>query len=363
MSGTFKPTNYSAGDTFPDPAPPPSGTSDLSVFDGSDANGTWSLYVVDDLITDAGTIASGWSLSIRTTGSGGCPTGTAVATAAQPTATSVSTAVGATATIAEPTATSVSTAVEATATTEVTETATSVVGETATTEPEATATAEPEATSTPIADCLIQFSDVTADNPFYSYVHCLACLGIISGYPDGTFRPDSSLTRGQLAKIVSNAAQYNDQPATQTFEDVGVGSAFYVYVERMVAHGVLGGYECGGVGEQCVGPGNRPYFRPDASANRGQITKIVANATGMMGTPEAESQMFQDVPDGSTFYGYVEMLGSHGIMGGYPCGGPGEPCGSGGICHTSGPNSTATRGQLSKIVSNSFFPDCQVMRR
>ncbi|MFL6373717.1 MAG: carboxypeptidase regulatory-like domain-containing protein [Pyrinomonadaceae bacterium] len=73
-SGTFKPTNYTAGDAFPAPAPaspyndPASvGTATFaSVFNGSNPNGTWSLYVVDDASADTGTMTGGWSISITT---------------------------------------------------------------------------------------------------------------------------------------------------------------------------------------------------------------------------------------------------------------------------------------------------------
>jgi subtilisin-like proprotein convertase family protein len=66
VSGTFRPTNSGAGDAFASPAPAPSGNVYLSAFNGTDPNGTWSLYVVDDLATDLGEIAGGWSLVIET---------------------------------------------------------------------------------------------------------------------------------------------------------------------------------------------------------------------------------------------------------------------------------------------------------
>src|SRR5689334_3463250 len=63
-SGTFRPTNVGGGDAFPAPAPTPSMETSLTAFDGTDPNGTWSLYVVDDTTGGAGTIAGGWSLTI-----------------------------------------------------------------------------------------------------------------------------------------------------------------------------------------------------------------------------------------------------------------------------------------------------------
>jgi subtilisin-like proprotein convertase family protein len=65
VSGTFQPNNVGTGDIFPPPAPAaPSSASALSIFNGTDPNGTWSLYVVDDLSGDAGSISGGWAINI-----------------------------------------------------------------------------------------------------------------------------------------------------------------------------------------------------------------------------------------------------------------------------------------------------------
>ena len=64
-SGTYRPTDYQVGDTFPTPAPAgPYGTA-LSAFNGTNPNGAWQLFVQDDLGGDSGSIAGGWSLTIQ----------------------------------------------------------------------------------------------------------------------------------------------------------------------------------------------------------------------------------------------------------------------------------------------------------
>jgi subtilisin-like proprotein convertase family protein len=69
VSGTFRPTNIGTGDLLPAPAPvgPYPDPQQLSVFNGLDPNGTWSLFVVDDVATDIGNINGGWRLNITTT--------------------------------------------------------------------------------------------------------------------------------------------------------------------------------------------------------------------------------------------------------------------------------------------------------
>ena len=178
-------------------------------------------------------------------------------------------------------------------------------------------------------------------------------MGFVSGYQDGTFQPNSNVTRGQLAKIVSNTAGFSDVPTGQTFEDVTVGSTFYMYIERMAARGVLGGYACGGPNEPC-GSQSKPYFRPGANATRGQISKVVSNAAGLTDPPVG--QTFEDVPPTHTFYEWIQRLAQHDMMSGYSCGGPGESCVTGKPYFR--PATNATRGQTSKIVGNGFYPDC-----
>jgi len=245
-SGTFQPTDYEPGDPFPAPAPPPSGNVALAVFNGTNPNGIWHLYIVDDTPTFVGYLDNGWCLTIITTAS--CPSPTTSPTLTSPTITSTST----------PTHTQTPTA-----------SATSESSETPAITP-----LPPTATITPTI-CPVTFADVLPGSTFYTYIRCLACHSIVSGYPDGTFRPNNPVTRGQLSKIVSNSAGFSDPPGTQIFHDVAPGSTFYVWVNRLASRGYISGYPCGSPTEPCIPPNNRPYFRPNNNVTRGQIAKIV----------------------------------------------------------------------------------------
>ncbi len=219
---------------------------------------------------------------------------------------------------------------------------------------------------TPTA-CTLEFVDVPPGNTFYTFVRCLACQGILGGYPCGGpgepcpgnyFRPGNNVTRGQVSKIVSNAAGYPEPvPATQqTFEDVQPNSTFWVWIERIASRGYVSGYPCGGPFEPCVAPLDRPYFRPNNNVTRGQLSKIVANAAQYTETPTG--QTFEDVPPSNTFYLWITRLSSRGIINGYPCGGANEPCVAPGNRPYFRPNNNVTRGQTAKIVANTFFPGC-----
>jgi plastocyanin len=299
---------------------------------------------------------------------------TATNTPVLPTATATDTAQPATPSATTPPATA--SATEPVSTPSATATGTHVMPSPTATEPGG-ATGTPTTPPTPTAtNTAVNFQDVPPSNTFYPYVSCLARIGIVQGYPcggegepcgttgDPYFRPNAYVTRGQIAKIVAESAFFDQQipPDRQTFEDVPYGSTFWVYIERLAETNLIGGYQCGiNPAEPCVPPGDRPYFRPNAGATRGQLTKILSNAAGFDDQIPAAQQTFTDVAPGSTFWLYVERLLANrpGVMEGYPCGGPGEPCDSENRPYFR-PNNPLTRGQTSKIVANTFFPDCNM---
>jgi subtilisin-like proprotein convertase family protein len=57
VTGSYRPTNYGAGDPFPPPAPAGAHGRSLGDVEGSGLNGAWNLFVVDDTGLDVGTIA------------------------------------------------------------------------------------------------------------------------------------------------------------------------------------------------------------------------------------------------------------------------------------------------------------------
>jgi hypothetical protein len=64
VSGTFLPTAFSPFDTLPGLALVPAGNTNLDLFNGTNPNGIWSLYVYDDTQGNNGVITRGWSLSL-----------------------------------------------------------------------------------------------------------------------------------------------------------------------------------------------------------------------------------------------------------------------------------------------------------
>jgi hypothetical protein len=184
--------------------------------------------------------------------------------------------------------------------------------------------------------CALSFSDVHTTDYFYTPVQYLACHGVISGYGDNTFRPYNTTTRGQMVKIVVLGFGIPLQaPPTPSFSDVPASSPFYTFIETAVAHNIVSGYVDG-------------TLHPTAPVTRGQLSKIVVGAAAWPLLNPATGT-FEDVAPGSAFYQFVETAFCHGIISGYNCGSPSEPCGIPPRPYFRQP-SNATRGQIAKIV-------------
>lgn len=64
VSGTYQPTNYGIFTPFTSPAPDPPYGATLSVFNRTNPNGQWNLFIFDQFAADIGSMAGGWTLTI-----------------------------------------------------------------------------------------------------------------------------------------------------------------------------------------------------------------------------------------------------------------------------------------------------------
>lgn len=106
----------------------------------------------------------------------------------------------------------------------------------------------------------------------------LGALGIIAGFPDGTYRPDEPVTRAQFAKIivsalgVGEAAQY--AAGATKFADVPADHWATGYINVAVDVGVINGYPDG-------------TFQPENQVTFAEAIKMIVAALGY--TPKAEA--------------------------------------------------------------------------
>lgn len=86
----------------------------------------------------------------------------------------------------------------------------------------------------------VKFSDVPAEHWAYEAIAIAAKMGWIEGYPDGTFRPDATITRAEMMTLVNRALERvpSDEDhllskrVMLTFPDCKSGDWFYIAVQE-----------------------------------------------------------------------------------------------------------------------------------
>jgi hypothetical protein len=193
-------------------------------------------------------------------------------------------------------------------------------------EPPTTLIGDPPITSPPTTiPPRVGFSDVPRDLWFYPYVIELVSEGVIDGYPDGTFKPNSSITRAEFAKVTCLAMGWMlESPAKPSFKDVDKGNWAYRFIETVRVHGAISGYPDG-------------TFKPGTDISRAEIVTILAKTLHL---PAGASRL-TDI--GSCWAkDYVNACAEMGIINGY-----GDS--------TFRPNNTATRAESAKMVAEIAF--------
>ncbi len=116
-----------------------------------------------------------------------------------------------------------------------------------------------------------EFTDVAANDWFYKSVQTASALGIVSGYEDGSFRPNASITREEMAVMTQRAAEAAGRtlPAqvAVSFTDADQISGF----AKDAVNALAGAQIINGMGD-----GN---FAPQATANRAQAAVIIYKLT------------------------------------------------------------------------------------
>lgn len=103
--------------------------------------------------------------------------------------------------------------------------------------------------------------------------------GLISGYEDGTFRPDQAITRAEFVSLANRYLGYKDA-AVISFSDVAASDWYAGQVAIAVNKGYAGGFDDN-------------TFRPGENLTRAQTASIVARLTGLAGNAAA-SESFAD---------------------------------------------------------------------
>lgn len=96
----------------------------------------------------------------------------------------------------------------------------------------------------------VNFYDVNQNYWAYQAIQALSEQNIISGYPDNTFRPDNSVTRAEFAAMIIKTLNKEDMPVTRRagFSDVPLSFWAYDNIQRAYDLGLISGFPNGTFG-------------------------------------------------------------------------------------------------------------------
>ena len=149
-----------------------------------------------------------------------------------------------------------------------------------------------------LAQFVAQYSDVKINDWFTDSIMKLSSKGILTGYPDGTFKPNRSITRAEFANIVSKYIK-NPKSANETFTDVPMNHWAKNAIAMVKAEGWITGYPDG-------------TFRPDAPITRAEAVSIVnrmfdrAADTNFVSVHDYEIKSYTDL--NGSHWAYYEIM-------------------------------------------------------
>ncbi|MEK4425536.1 5'-nucleotidase C-terminal domain-containing protein [Solibacillus sp. FSL K6-1523] len=113
------------------------------------------------------------------------------------------------------------------------------------------------------------YSDVSDSHKYSEAIQALTAAGIVTGFGDGTFKPDATVTRGQAAKMIAGALKLDTTNVVDSkFSDLAQSNHYYGAISALVATGFISGYEDN-------------TFRSSEKITHGQFAAILTNVSAV----------------------------------------------------------------------------------
>ncbi|WP_342548922.1 S-layer homology domain-containing protein [Paenibacillus sp. FSL P2-0089] len=123
--------------------------------------------------------------------------------------------------------------------------------------------------------------------------------GLISGYPDGEFKPDNPVTRAELTVLINRAFGFTETKKAN-FNDISSSKWYYSSILQANAAGYIQGYEDG-------------TFKPDQKINRQELAVIISKLLKL--TAPAAAPEFKDITKSAAWSkGAIGAVSEQGIM-------------------------------------------------
>jgi len=150
------------------------------------------------------------------------------------------------------------------------------------------------------------YSDVNSDRWSLKYIEDGTTLGYLLGFPNGTFEPGNNMTRAEFATFLSRIPTSISTNKSMTFSDVTSDKWYYTSIEDVAAKGIIQGYPDG-------------TFKPDATITRAEAVTMVNRLVGRVPNKaelDALGNPFNDLnPDHWAYYDILEAAVAHKNLG------------------------------------------------
>lgn len=133
---------------------------------------------------------------------------------------------------------------------------------------------------------LVTFSDLPEDYWARKPIEYLSTLKIMGGYPDGTFRPNQAISRGELAVLLVKAKGFDANPINEwVFRDVPPKNWMAPYIKKAIERKYMAGYPNG-------------TFLPNQAVTRVEAAVIFSKFGGLYVKPKVSERVFPDIRKG-----------------------------------------------------------------
>ncbi len=179
---------------------------------------------------------------------------------------------------------------------------------------------------TPTIEEDVTYNDLEKTHWAYSSIQKLSAKGFINGMPDGTFRPEETVTREQFVTMIVKAFDIQSTDVNLNFSDVERGRWSFDAIRAAYNNGIIKGI-------------TDSLFNPDGAVTRQDAAVIIARACKLKTTSLKEgTSNFTDWMDVSEYAkDAVGALSSEGLLAGFPDG-------------SFKPQDTLTRAQAAKLI-------------
>ncbi|QDQ00165.1 S-layer homology domain-containing protein [Lysinibacillus fusiformis] len=151
-----------------------------------------------------------------------------------------------------------------------------------------------------------QFKDVPKSHYASGYIQSAVDRGIVSGYPDGTFKPSQELTRAHVAIFISRAFGSKLPTGNVTFKDVNKDNSAYSAIQQLVAAGITDGYTDG-------------TFKPNNKLTQAHLKTFISRTSSFLKTGEKptsnNTSKGYGTLKGTVIWKYNDFIGTKGDTG------------------------------------------------